>query len=374
MKIICISASFVPSETANSIQMMKAVHALAQLRHEVTLLVPENPGKTSSEDWLSFYGLSTSFRIEQLRSTSRRRFFWEAVRHAASLHPDILYTWVPQSAIYALLHRLPVIIELHDLPAGRIGPWWHRLFLWIPGRKRMMVITHALQNALKNRYGKHIPSKDVIIAPNGIEPERFENLPSPQEARRQLGLVDTPTVACTGHLYVGRGVELFVELAKAVPDAQFIWAGGNPEDVTAWKERSAHLRNLTFTGFIPNDRLPLYQAAADILLMPYGRVIGISSGGGNSAAISSPLKMFEYLAAGRAIIASDLPVFHEVLNERNAVFCSPEDVPAWAAAVRVLLDDPACREMMGAQAKADSRQYPWIERAKRALDGFLDKC
>ncbi len=372
MKIVCISASFVPSETANSIQMMKAIHALAQLGHDVTLLVPENPGKTSNGDWLSFYGLSTSFKIEHLRSASRRQFFWDAVRRAVRIHPDIVYTWVPQSAVYALLHRMPVIIELHDLPAGRIGPWWHRLFLWIPGRKRMLVITRALQVALEQKYGTRIPSKDVIIAPNGIEPERFENLPAPQEARRQLGLTEAPTVACTGHLYAGRGVELFVELAKAVPDAQFIWAGGNPEDVEAWKGRSAHLRNLTFTGFIPNDRLPLYQAAADILLMPYARVIGISSGGGNSAAISSPLKMFEYLAAGRAIVTSDLPVFHEVLNERNAVFCPPEDISAWTAAVRALLDDSARRETLGTQAKADSQHYSWAERAKRALDSFLD--
>jgi glycosyltransferase involved in cell wall biosynthesis len=372
MKIVCISASFVPSETANSIQMMKAVHALAQLGHDVTLLVPDNPAKAPKGDWLSYYGLSTSFKIEQLQSASRRRFFWDAVRRAASLRPGILYTWVPQSAVYALLHQMPVIIELHDLPSGRIGPWWHRLFLWIPGRKRMLVITRALQDALENKYGKSLSPEDIILTPNGIEPGRFENLPSPQEARRQLGLVEAPTVACTGHLYAGRGVELFVELAKAVPEAQFIWAGGNPEDVTAWKGRSAHLRNLTFTGFISNDRLPLYQAAANILLMPYARVIGISSGGGNSAAISSPLKMFEYLAAGRAIVTSDLPVFHEVLNETNAVFCPPEDLPAWTAAVRALLDDSARREALGRQAKIDSRQYSWTERAKHALAGFLE--
>jgi glycosyltransferase involved in cell wall biosynthesis len=370
MKIACISASFVPSETANSIQVMKAVHALAQLGHEATLLVPDNPAKASNRDWLSFYGLSTPFKIEQLKSASRRRFFWDAVRHAASLHPDIIYTWVPQSAVYTLLHRMPVIIELHDLPAGRIGPWWHRLFLWIPGRKRMLVITRALQDALENQYGKHIPSKDVIIAPNGIEPERFENLPSSQEARRQLGLVEAPTVACTGHLYAGRGVELFVELAKAIPDAQFVWAGGKPEDVAAWKECAVQQRNVTFTGFIPNDRLPLYQAAADILLMPYGKVIGISSGGGNSAAISSPLKMFEYLAAGRAIVASDFPVFHEVLNNQNAVFCPPEDILAWTAAVRGLLDDSVRRKALSYQAEQDSQRYSWTERAKRALAGF----
>ncbi len=82
------------------------------------------------------------------------------------------------------------------------------------------------------------------------------------------------------------------------------------------------------------------------------------------------MKMFDYLAAGRAIVTSDLPVFHEVLNEGNAVFCPAEDVPSWVTAVRTLLDDPARREAMASQARQDSLQYSWTERAKRALNGF----
>jgi len=372
MNIVCLSASFVPSETANSIQMVKAVHALAQLGHDVTLIVPESQQKSSIEELQSFYGLSTPFKIEHLRSASRRRFFWDAVRRAVRIHPDLVYTWVPQSAVYALIHHLPVILELHDLPSGLAGPWWYRLFLWIPGRKRMLVITCALRDALEKGYRKHLAPENVILAPNGIEPERFENLPPPQLARRQLGLAEASTIVCTGHLYAGRGVELFVDLAKAIPEAQFVWVGGKSEDVASWKERSAQQSNVTFIGFIPNDRLPLYQAAADILLMPYGKVIGVSSGGGNSAAISSPLKMFEYLAAGRAIVTSDLLVFHEVLNEQNAVFCQPEDTPAWIASVRDLLGDPNRRAALASQASQDSLGYSWTERAKRALIGFLD--
>jgi glycosyltransferase involved in cell wall biosynthesis len=370
MNIVCISVAHIPSEAANSIQMMKAVHALAQLGHDVTLLVPSSNQRTSFDDLQSFYGLSTPFKIEYLSSTSRRRFCWDAVRRAVKLKPDLIYTRTPQSAVYALLHRLPVIIEIHELPSGVAGPWWHRLFLWIPGRKRLMVITRALEAALDQRYGKRLAPEDVILAPNGIEPERFENLPDPQFARRQLGMVDGPTVVCTGHLYTGRGVEIFVELVRAIPEAQFVWVGGKPEDVAVWKAKTANLGNITFTGFIRNNRLPLYQAAADILLMPYGRFIGISGGIRNSAAISSPLKMFEYLASGCAIITSDLPVFHEVLNERNAVFCPPDDAPAWIAAVRDLLNNPAMREALALQAKKDSQQYSWTERAKHALDGF----
>jgi glycosyltransferase involved in cell wall biosynthesis len=154
-------------------------------------------------------------------------------------------------------------------------------------------------------------------------------------------------------------------------DVGFVWAGGRPEDVTAWKARTQGLPNVTFAGFVPNAQLPLYQAAADVLLMPYSREIGISSGSGHSAQVSSPMKMFEYLATGRAILASDLPVFHEVLNETNAVFCPAEDVPAWQQALQTLLfDSPARKDALAQQAARDAHKYLWTERARRILDGF----
>jgi glycosyltransferase involved in cell wall biosynthesis len=395
MKIVCISASAVPSSTANSIQAMKACQALAQLGHEVTLLVPgpELPAVSPAifEEYgprrrgahlaekqerglLSFYGLSTSFPVEWLPGSSRRAFTWRSVRRATKLGADVVYTWVPQSAVFALLHRLPAVLELHDLPAGRVGPLWYRLFLRLPGRKRIMVITRALIAALDDAYGVHVASADVILTPNGVEAERFDDLPTPDQARSLTGLPEAPTVLCAGHLYSGRGADLFLDLAGSLPEARFVWAGGSPDDVDAWRARASArgLANVTFLGFIPNEKVPLYLAAADVLLMPYARNIGISSGGGNSGIISSPMKMFEYLAAGRAILASDLPVFREVLNERNAVLCPPEDGAAWAAALRDLLHNAKKREGLSAQARTDSARYTWVERARRALDGFLD--
>ena len=83
--------------------------------------------------------------------------------------------------------------------------------------------------------------------------------------------------------------------------------GGRPEDIAPWQAKLAQdgLNNVTITGFIPNSRLPLYQAAADILLMPYNRSISGSSGG-DIARVINPMKMFDYLASGRAIAASDI--------------------------------------------------------------------
>jgi glycosyltransferase involved in cell wall biosynthesis len=374
MKIVAISASQVPSSAANSLQAMKAVHALAQIGHDVTLIVPVTDQPHAGwEELAVFYGLQTEFTVEYLPSVSRRLFFLSAVRRAKTLKPDLLYAWPLQSAVLGLMNGLPVILEMHDLPSGRVGPLWFRYFRDFKGRKRMTVITKALREALTERYGAFFPHSEVILAPNGVEAGRFENLPAPAAARRTLGLNEAPTVVCTGHLYPGRGMELFFELAAApaLRDVGFVWAGGRPEDVTAWKARTQGLPNVTFAGFVPNAQLPLYQAAADVLLMPYSREIGISSGSGHSAQVSSPMKMFEYLATGRAILASDLPVFHEVLNETNAVFCPAEDVPAWQQALQTLLfDSPARKDALAQQAARDAHKYLWTERARRILDGF----
>jgi glycosyltransferase involved in cell wall biosynthesis len=289
------------------------------------------------------------------------------------------------------MNGLPVVLEMHDLPSGRVGPLWFRYFRDFKGKKRLALITSALKDALTERYGslsmdpadagtittgdhaaRHGRGSEVVLAPNGVELERFKNLPEPAAARSALGLAEAPTIVCTGHLYSGRGVELFIRLAEIFqPEGiRFVWAGGKPADVEMWRSQAKTLPNLTFCGFIPNSLLPTYQAAADVLVMPYSRDIGISSGAGHSAQVSSPMKMFEYLATGRAILASDLPVFHEVLNEHNAVFSPPENLPAWQGALQALLDNPGRRQELASQARADAQKYSWIERARNILDGF----
>jgi glycosyltransferase involved in cell wall biosynthesis len=166
---------------------------------------------------------------------------------------------------------------------------------------------------------------------------------------------------------------LFLALAKAIPQAHFVWVGGRPADVAAWQAQAAaqNITNLTFTGFIPNQDLPLYQSAADILLMPYSRSIMGSSGTADSASVASPMKMFEYMAAGRAIVTADLPVIREVLNEANAVFCEPDDVADWKDKVESLLFDVPHRTGLGRSARESVRGYTWLARAEKILVGFV---
>ena len=368
---------------------MKVCQAFTQLGHDVILLVPGpqpeglNPGTLQQH-----YGLRTLFKIEWLSVWTRRLFPWEAVWRARRLGADLLYVWPLQSAVLGLLAGMPSLLELHDLPSGRFGMLWLRLFLALPGRKRLLPITDALRRAL------HLPAKQTVIAPDGVDLERYASLPDPsagsrhgerktnrrpagsgrrpEHARRELGLPAVFTVLCTGHLYEGRGADLFLALAARFPQASFVWVGGRSADVKTWATRAAAqaLTNVTFTGFVPNERIPLFQSAADVLLMPYRRTVATSSGG-NTAEICSPMKMFEYMAAGRAILTSDLPVLREVLDETTAVFCPSDNVGAWESALGGLLVDEKRRQALGQRARQAVVQYSWVERAKRTLEGLM---
>ena len=211
----------------------------------------------------------------------------------------------------------------------------------------------------------------MVIAPNGVELGQYINLPPASVARKQLGFPEKPTVVYTGGFYAGRGIDLLYGLARQNPGIQFIWAGGTPESAGEWRLKidAEGLRNVHVIGFIDNDKLPLYQAAADILVMPFSTVIAGSSGG-NSGEICSPMKMFDYLAAGRAIMASDLPVLHEVLNDSNALLLPPDDAAAWHLALNRLVSQQSLRDSLGQQSRKDAGRYTWIKREMAILKGF----
>ncbi len=374
MKIGCITSYRIPSRAANSIQVMKVCQALAQLGHEVCLW---SPGKihTPWNELAVFYGLNTAFEIEWLPDLPRLKrydFAIQAVRRAVSGKVDLIYTWLPQAGFISLLRGLPLVFELHDRPTGWIGPWLLRRIVTMHGKKRFAIITRALETALRQEYRLHLDAKTVVIAPNGVDLHRFASLPAPAEARAQLNLPQRLTAVYSGHFYAGRGMDVLLELARRFPQVQFLWVGGQPEAVENYRNLIAAqgMENVTLTGFIENHRLPLYQAAGEILLMPYERVIA-GSGGGNSADICSPMKMFEYLACGRAIMSSDLPVLREVLNETNAVFCPPEDRTEWQTALQHLLDHPARMAALSQQAKQDAAGYTWLARAEKILNGLM---
>lgn len=382
--------------------------ALVLNGHEMHLVAPGVPPNEdlsptySSHLFQHHYGLTVEFPITWLPAHARFRgydFALRAVRFARRLGADLLYTRHPQTAALSSLLGQPTILEIHDLPQGQ-GKTLLRTYLKGRGQRRLIAITKALANDLNTQYAL----RNSLILPDGVDLSRYRDLPTPETARALLSphfpLPSSPfllppsqfTIGYTGHLYPGRGTDLLLALAARLPEFHFLLVGGNPEDVEKLKAQIGKGQeanqqtnqpanqptnnsppppppNLTLTGFIPNADLPRYQAACDLLLMPYQRHIAASSGG-DIAPYLSPMKLFEYLAAGRAILSSDLPVFREVLNPDNAVLLPPDDANAWVNAIRDLHAHPEKRAALGARARQDAEKYTWEARAAKMLDGL----
>ena len=371
MRIGCITTSIIPSKTANSIQAVKVCHALKQIGHDIHLWVPEFQ-RAHWDEIAEIYGITDQFEITWLPFLKRLKqydFSWRSVRSAINWKAEVVYTWALQAAFFANLQKVPVAMEFHDFPMGFMGPKLFQLLMRLRTEKLILTTTLALAQGIEERYDLRFDSGILQIAPNGTDPERYNDLPNPNKARNSLGLKNGFTVGYTGHFYSGRGMDLLTTIARSMPDINFLWVGGQEKDIAPWHAElyAQSIHNVTITGFISNSRLPMYQAAADILVMPYGKKIEGSSGG-NIARVINPMKMFDYLSTGRAIIASNIPVFHEVLNEKIAVFCDPDNANDWVSAINKLSRNANLRLSMQEAALDAAKTYSWKNRARVSID------
>lgn len=378
MKILLVAPTYLPSRRANTVQVMKMAQAIQSLGHVVRVLVPDvGQGSPSNpEALIHHYGLQQPLDIHWLPVYSGFRGYdygFKAVCHFRRWGAQLLYTRLPQAAAFASSLGIPTVFEAHDLPGGLLGSWLYLRFLRGVGARRLVVITQALREAISTQIAPLQDDLFTVVAPDGVDLSRYENLPSPLEARHILveqGLTSLPeqtfTAGYTGHFYPGRGVNLILEIASRLPEISFLLVGGEPQAVQALKSEvlQCELKNIFLTGFVANTNLPMYQAACDALLMPYQRKVAASSGG-DIAPYLSPMKLFEYMACGRVILSSDLPVLREVLNDRNALLLPPSEVGAWVHALEDVKADLPRQRALQAQAREDSRLYSWEARAAK---------
>ncbi|HKZ69861.1 MAG TPA: glycosyltransferase family 4 protein [Anaerolineales bacterium] len=386
MKLAYITNARIPSERANAVQTVQMCAAFAEAGAEVTLYHPNRRNLPEFEDmdlW-DYYGVPRIFaqcRVPcidlfhlsgGLAWIERPIFMFQTLTFALSLiglllrEPADLYYSRDPFVLALMVLTLPwacrrMYFEAHAFPTSKLGRALRRSALArIEG-------TVAISRALARLY-EGLGLKPVMIAHDGVSLARFSTGLSQDEARAKLNLPPgVKLVVYTGGLYPGRGLEELIVAMRDV-DATLVLVGGKDEAAAARFRKfaeEARAANARFEGHRPPTDIPIYLAAADVLAMPYSR--RTFAPGGVTTDWMSPLKMFEYMAACRPIVASDLPALREVLNANNALLIPPDDAQALRDALRRLLSDRELGRRLAEQARRDVEAYTWETRANAIL-------
>ncbi len=370
MRILYLSLSYVPSRRASSVQVMKMCAALARRGHEVKLVSKRGePSLANIADVHGYYCVEPSFELDAIARPKPRGggliyAAGMAIRLAKYRHwADVVYCRDPVGALIAAELGMPVVFESHGVPAAR----WLRSTIARAMSSRssvgMVAISQILCEDLQEA-GMTPKVRPVVVAHDACDP------PSRVPQRRRMG--ERGVVGYVGSLYPGRGIELVVKLAAAMPHLTFQVVGGSESDLAKWRAETSS-PNLVWLGFRPQAELPSMYAAMDVVIMPYARsgVVG-ATGSSDITRWTSPMKMFEYMASGIPIVSSDLPVLREVLLDGvNAMLVEPGDVQAWCNALDGLLADPDLRYRLATAAHDDLvRSYTWDSRAKAVMTGL----
>jgi len=368
MKIIYITPSGIPSKQANTIQVMKMCEALSQDGHQVKLLCPAQSRETV-EDVFEYYDVENIFEIRRLpwKPFKGYQFTVLASFSAYLSDADLVYGRSIAGCYFSALLGLNVVYESH-VPADDIRPITNQMFKLLVGSEKLVsliVITEALKEYYTSRYDIN---ERIHVAPDAAS--RQDGTPIDEILSR-----DNQQVGYVGHLYQGKGIELIVSLAREVADADFHIVGGTDDDIETWRSRAEDVPNLKFHGYVPPARVGDYLASFDVVLAPYQRDVHGAGGGTNLSKWMSPLKIFEYMSAGKPIVCSDLPVLREVLTDgENALLCNPDSIVEWREALCELRRNDALRDQLITNGKIDfEEKYSYHARAQKII-GAITAC
>lgn len=364
MRLLYISNARLPTEKAHGIHIMKMCEVFAQMA-EVELVVPKRLNKIK-EDPFRYYGIKPNFQIKKLPCLDLIRWdkyfgyfaLWLEILSFAFFvffyllfkKADIIYTR-DKFFLPLVFFKKNLVFEAHTFPRS--------YFLYsFPLRKikNIIVITQKLKEFFME---KGIGPDKILVAPDGVDLEIFYM--EGGNCRKKLGLpLDKKIVLYSGHLYSWKGADILAKASQFLPEnTEVYFVGGTEEDVEKFKIKNSKFK-IHVIGHRPYPEIPCWLKAADVLVLPNSGKEEISKHW------TSPLKMFEYMAAKRPIISSDLPSIREVLNDSNAFLVEPDNPEALARGIKEVLDNPQLSDRISKKAYEDvENNYTWRKRRKK---------
>lgn len=372
-KIFYIFEGRFPSEKAASLFAAKSCEAFVKLGYELVVLVPRRLGR-AEQNYKDYYKISTDFPVKFLPTIdlfnipvlSHIAFTVSLFTFSISTFFYLLFTKKSQDIAYsnaivplyfASLTGAPAFYEVHDFPEKKLFFYRHMLH-----RIKWILSTNQWKkDKLKEILG--LRAKKILVEPNAVELESFGKEMTKVEARAHLSLPDDkPIVLYTGHLYGWKGVDTLAQAAKFIPNANIYFVGGTKEDSERFLKEYGDTPNICLIGHRPHTEIPYWQSAADILVLPNTAKEKIS------AFYTSPMKLFEYMASRRPIVASDLPSIRQITGDDTAVLCEADNPRALAESIVRTLGDSELCDKVSRLAKEKVKEHTWEKRAQRITD------
>ena len=389
VRILYIANAGVPSEKAHTYQILKMCEAFEANGLDVELAVPfrfqSKQMKEVGDIW-RHYDINERFKVTTFPSLDLffvpglpeliqyPLFYLQAGSFYASATPysllrkaEIIYSRDPEFLfVLGLIKpswRPRMYYEAHTFPGSRVGK---RLRSWVSKRIGGLIV---ITDKLKDLYmALGVPEDRILVARDGVDLRKFREETGKEKAREKLSLPIYKKIVCyTGHLFPWKGVYTLADSAKSLQQCLFVVVGGVYHDVRRFQEylNAEGISNVEVVGYVQPPIVPDYLFAADALVLPNSAKAKIASH------YTSPLKLFEYMASRRPIVASDLPALREVLRDgENAVLVEPDDPKALAEGIKRVMDDSHLASRINEQAYNEVRQYSWEERARRII-GFV---
>lgn len=238
---------------------------------------------------------------------------------------------------------------------GAFARWAARLSLRTA--ERIICVSEAAKRHFVNHWG--IDTDKIVVIANGVDTDKFGRVEGREEARKRFRLNGQPVVAFVGGFQPWHGLDLLVEAFAGVagrwPEARLLLVGDGPARHAVQRkiDQMQLEKAITITGYVNHEEVPDWLAAADVAVAPYPSL--------PEELWFSPLKLYEYMAAGKAVIASKAGQIAEVIRHgHNGVLVQPGNVPQLTQAMIDLLDDPEQRQKLGENARRQAAaEHSW---------------